>query len=404
MTLNRIVFHYSRENRYSVNALAGALETGGPPGLRAAFPATAADTLAELSPDGGAGAAAALSFFTCQKTGAASLVKRLRKSAPAAVLIAGGPHPSAVPDETLDMGFDYVVAGEGERTFPRLLSALAAGEPPPRGVLRGLPADLSACPPFSSRWGLFGAIEITRGCPYACAYCQTSFLFGAKPRHRPVPAILRAMETMFARGLKDVRFITPDAFAYGSADGKAMNTGALRELLESAGELASARGGRVFAGSFPSEVRPDHVTHEALELVRKHASNRRLVIGAQAASPRLLREIRRGHGPGEVLEAARLCREHRLTPYFDFIFGLPGETRGDEDAAMELIQALVATGAIIHTHAFMPLPGTPFAGAPGGRISRRMRDFIEKLESRGKAFGKWRTQSRLGGAGLDRYQ
>ncbi len=404
MTLNKLIFHYSRENRYSVNALAGALETYGPPGLRAVFPATAAETLAELSRDGGAGAAAALSFFTCQKAGAASLVKRLKKSAPAAVLIAGGPHPSAVPGETLDLGFDYVVAGEGERVFPRLLSDLAAGKPPPRGVLRGTPAVLSEYPPFSAKWGLFGAIEITRGCPYSCAYCQTSFLFGAKPRHRPVDGILRAMETMFARGLKDVRFITPDAFSYGSPDGRAMNSAALRELLESAGKLASARGGRIFAGSFPSEVRPDHVTHEALELVRKYASNRRLVIGAQAASPGLLRAIRRGHGPGEILEAARLCREHRLTPYFDFIFGLPGETREDEDAAMEMIQFLVSAGAIIHTHAFMPLPGTPLAKTPGGRISRRMRAFIEKLESRGKAFGKWRAQSRLGGAGLDRYQ
>lgn len=401
MNLSRLVFYYGRENRYSVNALAGALETDGPPGLRAVFPGTPAETLAELSVGRGAGAAAAFSFFTCQKEGAAALLKKLKKAAPAAVLIAGGPHPSALPGETLAMGFDYVVAGEGELTFPRLLSAIAAGNPPPRGVLRGAPADLSAYPPFSARWGLFGAIEITRGCPYACAYCQTSFLFGARPRHRPVSAILRAMETMFARGLKDVRFITPDAFAYGSADGRATNTEALRELLESAGKLASAKGGRVFAGSFPSEVRPDHVTHEALELVKKYAANRRLVIGAQAASPRLLREIRRGHGPGEVLEAARLCREHRLTPYFDFIFGLPGETREDEDAAMEMIQTLVSMGAMIHTHAFMPLPGTPLAGAPGGKISRRMRNFIEKLESRGKAFGKWRAQSRPGGLRID---
>ena len=167
--------------------------------------------------------------------------------------------------------------------------------------------------------------------------------------------------------------------------------------MRRASELAQSRGGRIFVGSFPSEVRPDHVTPETLRLVKKYAANRRLIIGAQTGSPRALKAIRRGHGPEAILDAARLCREFKLFPYLDFIFGLPGETPEDEDAAMELISRLSGLGAMIHTHAFMPLPGTPLSGSPAAAISPRVVRFIEKLESRGKAFGQWRAQLRASG-------
>ncbi len=395
-----LVFYYCRENRYSVNALAGALEASGIKGIKASFPRTPAEMASELRAASRSGTAsiAAFSFFTCQAAATAALVKKLRGNAPGALFIAGGPHTSAVPRETLSLGFDYAVTGEGEKAFTEFLAAVKEGRTPPRGIIKGGPSDLSL-PPFSTRYGLFGPIEITRGCPYACSYCQTSFLFGAKPRHRPLSRILRHMETMLSRGFTEIRFISPDAFAYGSRDGKELNLPALSELLMRAGRLAEGRGGRIYIGSFPSEVRPDHVTPETLALVKKYACNRRLVIGAQAASPRALAAIKRGHGPEEIMNAARLCREYRITPYLDFIFGLPGETPADEDAAMAMITELVGLGAMIHTHAFMPLPGTPLAGAPRARISRRMGAFISKIEARGRAFGKWRSQraARLSG-------
>lgn len=393
----KLFFHYSRENRYSVNALAGALEAAGLEGVSADFPGTPAELTAALAGTRGP-SAAAFSFFSCRKEETAALVRRLRSASPGTVFIAGGPHASSAPAETAALGFDYVVAGEGEKAFPELLAAIAAGTPPAPGVIKGAPADLAAYPPFSARYGLYGPIEITRGCPFACSYCQTSYLFGARPRHRPLPNILRHMDALLSRGLKDIRFITPDAFAYGSHDGRELNLDALGGFMRAARALAHKKGGRIFVGSFPSEVRPEHVTPETLALVKDCASNRRLVIGAQTASPRALKAIRRGHGPEEILRAARLCKQFKITPYMDFIFGLPGETKEDEDASMEMITELSSLGAMIHTHAFMPLPGTPLAGEPAARVSRRMRAFITAMESRGKAFGKWREQTAAGQA------
>ncbi|MDK2912678.1 MAG: hypothetical protein PWR29_1635, partial [Methanolobus sp.] len=42
------------------------------------------------------------------------------------VFIAGGPHPSGAPEETLRF-FDYVVVGEGEETLPELIETINSG-------------------------------------------------------------------------------------------------------------------------------------------------------------------------------------------------------------------------------------------------------------------------------------
>lgn len=383
-----LVFYYARDNRWSVNALAAALRQA-LPGLRLSFPGTAPEFIkaVKAAPPG---SAAAVSFFTSQKREAAALAARLRGGP--ALLLAGGPHPSGCPEETLAMGFDCVVTGEGEETLLEIAGDLLNGRFR-RGIVKGRRlADLSAFPSFPADQGLFGPIELTRGCPYACTYCQTAYLFGGRPRHRSVKSVLGHMNAILDAGLKDIRFSTPDAFAYGSPDGRRLNLPALAELLEKAGDLAERRKGRLFFGSFPSEVRPEHVTPDTLRLAGAHVTNRRLLIGAQTGSPRLLKAIRRGHTVEDVLRACDLCRAHGFYPYVDFIFGLPGETREDEKATEALVEELSARGAMIHTHAFMPLPGTPLWGLPRPGLSRAAVAFLEKMESRGKAFGKWRAQ------------
>jgi B12-binding domain/radical SAM domain protein len=392
----KLVFYYCRENRYSVNALAAALDCAGIEALEMRFPGTRRDFVSEALA-AGPGSAAAVSFFSYQKKTTAQLAAELR-ARPGLALIAGGPHASARPQEALQMGFDYAVSGEGEEALSDLMRGLVSGRPPARGVIRGRPLKtLDKFPSFPARRGLFGPIEITRGCPFACSYCQTSYIFGNRPRHRSVAGVLVQISALLDAGIRDVRFTSPDAFGYGSHDGRELDLPALRSLLSGAGALAEGRGGRLFFGSFPSEVRPEHVTEETLQLAKAHVSNRRLIIGAQTGSPRLLKAIRRGHSPGDILRSCDLCRKFGFTPYFDFIFGLPGETRADELATETLIEELSARGAMIHTHAFMPLPGTPLAELRGPGITPTARAFLEKMEAKGKAFGKWRAQLEMNG-------
>jgi len=319
-------------------------------------------------------------------------------------LIAGGPHPSGDPFRTLGMGFDVVVVGEGEKSLPKLLAALFDGAD--LGHIRGLAYrggretrftgrservdNLDDYPPFAERFSLFSSIEITRGCACACRFCQTTFLLGGRVRHRSIENIVKWVEVSKRPDRPEIRFITPDAFAYGSEDGKQLRLELLAEMLEAVSGVVGRE--HTYIGSFPSEVRPENVSQEAVELVRQYAANDNLVIGAQSGSQRMLDVSHRGHSVADIYRAVQITLDAGLVANVDFIFGMPGETEEDQALTRKAIQDLAAMGARIHSHAFMPLAGTPWAEAPPGDVEPETRDLLERLTGRGQQFGQWRKQ------------
>jgi len=76
------------------------------------------DKIAEFNPQ-----MALFSLVTSQYNLGKDLLNELKKIKPALVSIAGGYHPSAKPDIVKE-GFDFVVIGEGEKTFNALLEAI----------------------------------------------------------------------------------------------------------------------------------------------------------------------------------------------------------------------------------------------------------------------------------------
>jgi radical SAM superfamily enzyme YgiQ (UPF0313 family) len=203
----------------------------------------------------------------------------------------------------------------------------------------------------------------------------------------------------------DLRVVTPNAFSYGSPDGRSLNLTALRELLR---EVRRAQGssGRLFFGSMPSEVRPEHVNAATLRLVRRYAANDNLAIGAQSGSQRLLDAAGRGHSVADIVAAVAAARKAGLKTNVDFIFGLPGEAEPDQERSLALIRRLVDMGARIHAHWFMPLPQTRFAALQPPPMPPRFAAELARLAAAGVLYGQWQAQESLarrlaaGAAGL----
>ncbi len=331
---------------------------------------------------------------------------RLRREVddPSVTHLAGGVHAAALPQATLASGFDLVATGEGEATIVGLVGALCAGTPVGAvaglawiggdgALVRSAPAErheLDRYPSFAPERGRFGPIELTRGCIYSCRFCQTPYLFKARFRHRSIPSVTDHVDHLAARGLRYVRFITPTGLSYGS-DTTAPDLGAVEALL-----VATRRhlgpGGKVYFGSFPSEVRPEHVTPEAVAMLRRLVDNRGLIIGAQSGSDAVLTEAKRGHGVAEVERAVEVAAAGGFRPDVDLLFGLPGE--GDAEAAetVAFAQRLVERGARVHAHTFMPLPGTPTSDAPPGRVTAAVGLDLDRLAARGALYGQWQRQ------------
>ncbi len=385
-----LVFFYHRLNCYSFNALAGALDAN------PEFSDLPIDVaLTEEQFQGFLATrlrhydrvAAALSILTCQFDEMRRIMQKLRADCgPRITIVAGGPHATACPDDVLAAGADVVCRGEAEVTFPEVIRNLAGERNFEKVTIAAQPVNLDDFFSFSPKRGMFGPIEITRGCAFACNYCQTSRIFGLQLRHRNIDKIIRQAESLRSVNRKVVRLLSPNAFSYGSADGRQINLSAIRELLAALRSTLEKDTKIIFA-HFPSEVRPEHVVPETLDLLKEFADNDEIVIGAQSGSPRMLEACHRSHDVESALRAVALARKYGYKVIVDFIFGLPGESASDLHQTLSVIEEIVRMGGRIHPHVFAPLPQTPFANEKEGTISPQLEEVLERFRSLRGVYG-----------------
>ena len=295
------------------------------------------------------------------------------------ITVTGGPHATACWREVAAYA-DYVIVGEGEYTLPSLLADLEAGR---SGHIPGVATRdgyepvkssvrLDAYPAFSD---VKGYVEISRGCPFACGYCQTPQIFGHCMRHRSIDEIAK-----YANRHGQARFISPNAFAYGS-DGIHPRFDKIEHLLR---KLTH----EIFFGTFPSEVRPEFICEESLALISGYCTNTKLHFGAQSGSNAVLARLHRGHTAAEAIRAAELCPVPGSPRSIDFIVGFPFETDEDQEATVAAIQELSRIGKI-HVHQFIPLPGTPLAKTRARPLLPGTEKACGDLALGGKLTGSW---------------
>lgn len=132
------------------------------------------------------------------------LVQSVRQRNPSALLVAGGPHATALPALVAQDGFDVVVTGEGELAILETLHYARAREKPPRILQGRAPEPLDALPfpdyslvdlsSYSRELGGQRCVSIlsSRGCPYQCSFCNSNIMGAGKPmRYRSPENVVR---------------------------------------------------------------------------------------------------------------------------------------------------------------------------------------------------------------------
>ncbi|HEX6530171.1 MAG TPA: radical SAM protein [Burkholderiales bacterium] len=125
-------------------------------------------------------------------------------------VVAGGSYASLCPEEYLDIA-DHVVAGEAEYTWPRFCADVDKNSlekiyretgnvkledsPTPRFDLLKLERYATA------------TVQLSRGCPFSCDFCDIIVMFGRRPRYKPVAAIERELEALRRLGARKVFFV-----------------------------------------------------------------------------------------------------------------------------------------------------------------------------------------------------
>jgi radical SAM superfamily enzyme YgiQ (UPF0313 family) len=56
-----------------------------------------------------------------------------------------------------------------------------------------------------------GCVQTTRGCPFDCEFCDVIYIYGRKPRHKPIDKVLDEIRVLQGYGMKTV-FLCDDEF------------------------------------------------------------------------------------------------------------------------------------------------------------------------------------------------
>jgi B12-binding domain/radical SAM domain protein len=402
-----LIFRAHSSSRYSVAALAGVIETDHRlDSLSIKAPIEHSLKSIQKSIEQGP-TILAHSLMSTQTERVYKEIREIRENFGKDVtVIGGGAHASVRPLELLKNGFDYVIVGEGEKTFPDLLwhlindkdplkihgvvSANAVHCPSPRDLP---PVNLNDYPPFALGMNILGPIEITRGCPFSCKFCCTPFLTGGRVRHRSIKTVTEWLQrAVEMSGFERTWFLSPNALSYGGR-GRTAELIRIESLLKAVTSVEGLE--EVFFGSFPSEVRPEFVSKPILEMMKSYVANKTLQIGLQSGSNRVLKIINRHHSVEEGMNAIRTALDCGFVPHVDMIFGLPGETKEEMHESVELCYSLAEMGAKTHGHVFMPLPGSAFENKPPGRLDQDSRRRLGELSRKKLLTGSWSTQEIL---------
>ncbi|MCE4619110.1 MAG: B12-binding domain-containing radical SAM protein [Desulfurococcales archaeon] len=298
-------------------------------------------------------------------------ISRIREVVPNIPIVLGGPHPTFMYKEALENGADIVVLGEGEESFRDLVNTLERYgiDPSKLSGVRGLAyrhdgkvkftgfrdpiGDLDKIPwparhllPMD-RYTLFGKpirvahIMASRGCPFGCIYCSTSYFWGRRVRFRtPVDV---ADEIEYVADKYRVKYIV------FTDDELLINKRFVRELL---GELKS----RGLDLPFACGARVDHLSRSIMRLLFEN-NCATIYVGVESASQETLNRI----GKRITLEQARRVFEWKreIGGYMvaSFILGFPWETIRDMENTIKL--AIELDPDYAQFTVLTPYPGTP---------------------------------------------
>ncbi|MHC4682616.1 MAG: B12-binding domain-containing radical SAM protein, partial [Planctomycetota bacterium] len=131
---------------------------------------------------------AAISFNTPGAPMAYSAAKHLKASGK--TVLAGGPHPSALPNEALRY-FDAVCIGPGDVQFPGMVADAEKGQLKP--IYQGRPGDWVI--PRRRQSGGLSIVQSSRGCWRSCRFCVVPSLFPGPIDEKPMELIEAELST-----------------------------------------------------------------------------------------------------------------------------------------------------------------------------------------------------------------
>lgn len=313
----------------------------------------------------------AISSNTDMILDASSFADEIKKNMPHIIILIGGPHVSAAPQETMEKckSFDIGVIGEGEAAFGEILRT--SGQPRELHQIKGIVFrdgglvkvnnirpfidDLDSIP-FPA-WDLIDDMSIykpavtnykrqpvfslmtSRGCFGRCIFCDRK-IFGNRVRMHSasyVMDMIRRLQTKY--GIREVTFYD-DNIVFD------------KKRLKSICGMLSREKERI---SWSCNARVDLVDEDTLTAM-KLSGCWQIGFGIESGSQKILDTVQKGITVERIRRTAKMMRKLGMSMKGYFIIGSPGETEDTLRETYNLIMELELDDILVEY--MTPYPGT----------------------------------------------
>lgn len=313
--------------------------------------------------------------FNCVSPAVSKIIEmnqEIKRVSPETITIAGGPHPTALPEQMLQYGIDIVVVGEGEETMLELVRCIenggkidnvngiaykgedgksvhtAAREPlsnldelpfPARHLLN-MEWYIKRSALVKGYWLKSATIITSRGCPGRCIFCQSNNIFGGRVRYRSAVNIVDEIEELVERYGIEGLWITDDTFTLNK---------------ERVFSICDEMDKRKLKIKWSCEAIVSQASPELLK--RMKASGCRLIeFGVESGSQKVLDMLKKNTKVSQIVEAFDNARAAGIGAQACIIIGSPGEEADDIKMTKKLLKRIRPTWAPIYFST--PYPGT----------------------------------------------
>ncbi|MFA7254787.1 MAG: radical SAM protein [Candidatus Omnitrophota bacterium] len=287
------------------------------------------------------------------------IIRKIKSRLPDITVVIGGPHTSIYPVETLQLpGVDYVIVGDGEAPFKKLLDVILGRE---KTDLKNIPGlvykengivfqnerdyhtsiDGIKIPDRSlldCRYYYTAADEkeqvvtmiSSRGCPFQCIFCDVQ---EKNYRWRSAQSVVDEMEYIAKSFDNPVIHIFDDTF----------------NLIEQrVFEICREIERRDLKVKWTTRARV-HPFGEEMVAAMKRAGLKRAHFGVESGSEITLQNIKKGVTREQTVKAFELCRKYQIDSLAYFIIGFDWETKKDINATVAFTKEIGADYIMANT-------------------------------------------------------
>lgn len=268
-----------------------------------------------------------------------------------AFTVVGGAWVTVSEDYFGDLA-DVIFVGEAEETWPRFLREWETGDHV-RRYQQPQPTEMSRvpCPHYDrleTRRYMFGSLQISRGCPFQCEFCDIIVTFGRRPRLKSAEQVIAELEALRGQGI-DIAMIVDDNLIG--------NKRVIRPVLQAIAAWQRRNG---YAFIFFAQASLDLADDAELMQLFVEANVQTVFIGIESPNQESLREtlkfqnLRAG---GSMVEKIRRIQNAGLEVWTGMIVGFDH----DDETVFEAQEQFLEEARIVHAMVGMlyAIPKTP---------------------------------------------